>query len=258
MHAAGNVTSVSHRENHRLLSSADTDDAQVQPVGHPYWWSFALAVAGVCIVPWDSPLADPQNIKFVPGDLKRFFGLSEIFAHGFGVGVIACGIWLLAPQAIRFLPRIIACAITPSLLVHLIKIQFGRQRPICFFDETKVANFPIDQSETWLGWLPYDKLNVVYWTQSFPSAHAATVCGLAIGLAWAFPKGRWLFFAIAILASAQRVLSFAHWPSDVLVGAAIAFMIAGTLTQQRGIGGWFAWMETKIESRRIAGNQSFQ
>ena len=124
--------------------------------------------------------------------------------------------WLLVKPKRRFIPRIVMCAIWPPMAVHLVKIFVGRQRPITFFDEDKVAQFPVQMADTWQGYMPRDELNFIYHLQSFPSGHTATVWGLAIGLSWVFPKGRWLFFAVAILASIQRVTSFAHWPSDVL------------------------------------------
>ena len=111
--------------------------------------------------------------------------------------------------------------------------------------------FPANIIDTWTGFLPDGTLNIQYLTQSFASAHTATVCGLAIGMSWAFPKGARLFFFVAILASAQRVVSLAHWGSDVCFGAAIALMMAGLLTQEWGIGTWL----TRLEAR-LAGSDS--
>ena len=81
---------------------------------------------------------------------------------------------------------------------------------------------------------------------SFPSGHAATAWGLSIGLAWVFPKGRWLFFSLAAMASFQRVASFSHWPSDVLMGTAIGFLMAGVLTENWGLGKHL----TRLENRQ--------
>lgn len=225
-------------------------ECERRPVRGVYWISGGLLLAAVFMLRWDSWLTHPSNVATVPGDLRKFIGLSEIFAHGFGVLVIAAVIWRLVPDAIRFLPRIALCAFWPALLVNGLKLQFGRWRPIRFFDEFSVSHFPTDQAETWLGWMPYDKFNAVYATQSFPSAHTATVWGLAIGMMWTFPKGKWLFVALACLASVQRVISFAHWPSDVLVGAAIAFCFAGALTQNWGAGRWLTKLEQRFEPQK--------
>lgn len=208
----------------------------------------ALVATGLVVLNFDTALANPSNLEYLPGDLKRFVRLSELFAHGFGVGVVAIGIWLMAKEKRRFIPRIMLCAFWPSAGVHLMKICFARYRPIKYFDEFRVANFPDRISETWAGWMPSDQLNVAYSMQSFPSAHVATVWGLAIGMNYVFPQGRWLYVFLAILASIQRVSSFAHWSSDVFFGAAIACVMAGALTQNWGLGRLLGWFENRNQT----------
>ena len=171
------------------------------PVGMRSCWLVGglSLLAAIAILPFDATLAEPDNIAQWPGDLKRFITLSEVFAHGCGLVFVSAGVWLLAQSKRRFIPRIILCAVWPSLGVHLIKLFFGRFRPIKYFDELSQTNFPASPSETWLGWMPRDELNVTYHCQSFPSAHAAAVWGLAIGMSWVFPKGKWLFYSLAVL-----------------------------------------------------------
>ena len=195
-------------------------------------------------MPWDKMLADPNNMESLPGDLTRIVTLTEIFAHGFGIILVGCSIWVFSSANRKLIPRIAMCAIWPAMGVHLVKLLFARFRPIKYFDELSQAHFPSSIGDTFLGFMPADRFNTVYAEQSFPSAHAATVWGLAIGMSWAFPKGRWLFFGIAILASIQRVTSFAHWSSDVLWGIAIAFLMAGALTHNWGLG----WVLQRFEN----------
>ena len=230
----------------KIQASNSSTQAPVKPAFRRYW-SIGLIMTGlaVCVLPLDTQLAQPDNFRGLPGDLKRFVHLSEIFAHGFGVIIVSVGIWLLVAEKRRFIPRIVMCAIWPSAGVHLAKAMFGRYRPIKYYDEKSQANLPADFAETWLGWLPNNAINTGYASQSFPSAHTATVWGLAIGMAWVFPKGRWLFFTIAALASLQRVTSFAHWPSDVLFGAAIGFVMAGAITENWGFGFFLGRFENR-------------
>ena len=231
-----------------MSSSAETTDnpPNVTPAMRGYWWcGLICTVLAVCVLPLDRFLADPDNLRELPGDLKRFVHLAETFAHGFGVLLIAAGIWLLAADKRQFIPRIALCAFWPSVGVHLIKTFIGRFRPLRYFDENSHANFPSNITETFLGFLPFDQINVIHARQSFPSGHTATVWGLAIGLAWVFPKGRLLFFSVALLASIQRVTSFAHWPSDVFFGAALAFIMAGALTENWGLGYYLGRFENR-------------
>lgn len=225
-----------------------TEESSPRPAMRGIWWIAAIAASlSLAVLPFDLALTDPDNLEFLPGDLTRSVGLSEVFSHGYGVLLVAIGIWLLVNHKSKFIPRIMMCAIWPSVGVHLFKCLFGRYRPISYLDEAHNCNFPTSIADTWLGWMPRDQFNAFYATSSFPSAHTATGWGLAIGLSWVFPKGRWLFFGVAMLGSIQRVTSFAHWPSDVFVGAAIAFIMAGALTQNWGLGYLFGRFENRNE-----------
>ncbi len=202
-----------------------------------YWALSALfAIAGFAVMPWDKMLGNPNNLESLPGDLTRIVTLCETFSHGFGVALVGAVIWVFSSADRKLIPRIAMCAIWPALGANLAKLLFARFRPIKYFDEFSQANFPSSIGDTFLGFMPVERFNTVYPAQSFPSAHAATVWGLAIGMTWAFPKGRWLFFGIALLASIQRVTSFAHWSSDVLWGISIAFLMGGALTHNWGLG----------------------
>jgi membrane-associated phospholipid phosphatase len=211
-----------------------------------FWWIAAILTGlSVAVLPFDFGLAHPDNLEYLPGDLTRFVDLSELFSHGFGVMLVVIGICFLASHQSKFIPRIVMCAFWPAFGVLLLKSLIGRYRPIFYFDEQSNANFPAGIADTWLGWMPGDRINVAYGISSFPSAHTATGWGLAIGLAWVFPKGRWLFFGVAVLGSIQRVTSFAHWPSDVFCGAAIAFVMAGAITQNWGLGYFLGRFENR-------------
>ena len=209
-----------------------------------YWLVSALfAAAGFASMSWDKMLGNPNNLEYLPGDLTRIVTLCEIFAHGFGVVLIGAAIWIFSSASRKLIPRIAMCAIWPALGANLAKLLFARFRPLKYFDELSQANFPGRIGDTFLGFMPAERFNTAYAAQSFPSAHAATVWGFAIGMSWAFPRGRWMFFGIAILASIQRVTSFAHWSSDVLWGIAIAFLMAGAITHNWGLG----WLLGRVE-----------
>ena len=81
--------------------------------------------------------------------------------------------------------------------------------------------------------------------QSFPSGHTATAVGLAIGLTYVFPRGKYLFAVLAVMASLQRIVSNAHWTSDVLSGAAVGLIVSGLLMQNFGLGRFCNRLEDK-------------
>ena len=219
---------------------------------HYLWLTIGFCLLGIVIFPLDFLMADQGLVSSLPGDFRRILKLSEVFAHGFGLFVVVLGIWCLVPDKRYFLPRIICCAVLPSLTVQLIKLMVGRSRPISFLQGDDTVAFPTSIHHTWQGMYPAMELNLSYITQSFPSAHTATAWGLAIGLAWVFPRGRNLFFSLAMLASIQRITSLAHWGSDVCFGAAIAFMMAGALTHNWALGYWLGKFERYVEAKMVA------
>ena len=75
--------------------------------------------------------------------------------------------------------------------------------------------------------------------QSFPSAHTATAAGLAAALIWLYPQGRLLFTLLAVLVGCQRIVSGAHFPSDVLVGAAAGCLVATFFLHVGRLPVWF-------------------
>jgi hypothetical protein len=62
--------------------------------------------------------------------------------------------------------------------------------------------------------------------QSFPSGHSANAVLLAVFLSTLFPGGKPLFWTLAGAACLQRILSHAHWPSDVFAGALVGLVAA--------------------------------
>ena len=74
---------------------------------------------------------------------------------------------------------------------------------------------------------------------------AASAAGLAMGLAWLYPRGRVLFLLLAISAGGQRIVSGDHFASDVVWGAALGCFCATGLFD----GGLLAGFFTRLESR---------
>lgn len=194
----------------------------------------------------DGFIARNWSLSSVPGELNRVISWTEIFAHGSGVGLIAIGIFVLAPRARRYLPRVVACALFAGLAATGLKLFFNRVRPLAIHHDLENTI-----GQYWVGW--NRDVNEVYLQkfiydfQSFPSAHAATAFGFAIGLSWLFPHGRWYFFSIAVLACVQRVTSLAHWTSDVCAGAAIGTIIAGVIVSTK----WCHKIYSLIENGRF-------
>jgi len=209
------------------------------------WAALLLALSGLALV-IDLQVAELCRDRCVWGEVGNLISLSEAFAHGMGVGMIVLTVIVLDPRSRRKLPRLLTLTFGAGLICDLVKILVPRARPN--FGElatSAVASF--------LGWGPVEGIDagsrfLESGIQSFPSGHATVAAGLAIGLSWMYPRGRWVFLTLAVMAATQRVTSSAHYPSDVLAGAALACVVAATAFWSRGIGGWFNRFETEHQA----------
>ena len=226
-------------------ANLDRDAARV------VWIGAILIAAAIAALAADTLVRRTLNLDRLPGDLRKILSLSELFAHGVGVVLAGWCVWQMSPGFRRCLPRLFACALLPGLAANVLKFSVCRLRPSFFVEQLPHSIF-----DTWIAGFP-DVLSTretygTYFASSFPSGHAATAFGLAIGLSWLYPAGRAPFFTFATLATIQRIASGAHWLSDALVGAALAVLIAGSLTSSTRVARAFARFEVGRNAVRIA------
>ena len=196
-----------------------------------------LAACGGFLLPVDVTVSQWLRAGNLPGELRKLVTISEAFAHGLGVAMILLAIYLTAENHRRQLARVAATAYGAGMMANLVKLLVERKRPYAFD-----FSLPIGESFGSLFHFSGDRA-----VQSFPSAHAATGVGFAIGLSMAFPGGRWLFGMAAVLACIQRVQAGAHFPSDVFVGAALGFLADAICRSSHGIGPVFDRLEQPAE-----------
>jgi membrane-associated phospholipid phosphatase len=195
--------------------------------------AIALAAASSLAFVFDLDVARWCKAGHLPSELKRFLNFAEVFAHGMGVAVILLAAVALDPSLSardsaagrsaavgRLRPtgdcwRMIAAAIAGGLMVDVIKAIVDRVRPRAV-DLTAVAS-----SLATFGTAAATQITSHSDVNSFPSGHAAMAAGLAAALSWKYPRAAWFFAALAIAAATQRVATSAHYPSDVLLGAAL-------------------------------------
>jgi membrane-associated phospholipid phosphatase len=192
----------------------------------------------------DLPLARALDSLDIPYDFRHLVRLGEGFGWGGSVALIILAAALLDPRGWRVIPRPAVVAFGSGLLADGIKLLIARRRPV-------VIDFAADVPQTFLGWRPglaaADLARIGDdGSHSFPSGHAATAAGLAVALAVLYPRGRWLFLALAALAAFQRIEVQAHFASDVLAGAALGCLVGGLCQLDFGLGHLF----TRLESPR--------
>jgi membrane-associated phospholipid phosphatase len=190
------------------------------------------AVSGRCVELWN----EKNHISRILMAVRDVFGVFENFGNGWGVAFILLTIFVLDPARRWGLPRLICCAYGAGMAANGVKLLLSRTRPNDF-------DFLKDVGASFGAWLPGITAGSI--GQSFPSAHTATAAGFAAGLTWLYPRGRWLFLLFAVLVGCQRIQSGAHFPSDVLFGAALGSVVALGFLKC----GWLPGLMDRLEDR---------
>lgn len=217
-----------------------TQPDALHPAGRPSLRSSVvlalfLVIAGVAALAVDltvsrafmaQQLGEQPSFK-LPGDLRKGVNICEAFGHGVGVGLILLTLYVVDRRGRRRLPRMLACVLAAGIAANLAKLLIARTRPHAFFHRGMDFD-SVSVGDTFEGLLRFGAGGSA--SQSFPSAHSAVAAGLAVALIWRFPQGRWLFPVFAVLAGCQRVVSGAHYVSDVCWGLAIGLVAAAIFT----------------------------
>jgi membrane-associated phospholipid phosphatase len=195
--------------------------------------AIALACLGGLALCIDLDVARWCKAGHLPREIIRFLNFSEVFGHGIGVATIllaaavldpTLGGWHARPRC-GILPvswdfvRMVVAGFAGGLMATVIKATpLDRVRPRAADLAAAASALSTFGDSVATTIASHSDVN------SFPSGHAATAAGLAAALSWKYPRGRWFFAAMAMAAAAQRVASSAHYPSDVLLGAALGLV----------------------------------
>lgn len=206
-----------------LLGSVAADNTLLSiPVGNRGRWRpllvpALLLLASAAALPLDTPFAQwCAQIKW-PAAFEKLLLLSEVFGHAIGILVIGLLVFQLDPVRRWAVPRLVFTAIGAGVAADVVKLFVARARP----RHTELEKCAWDMVA---GFFSSSGGGISH--QSFPSGHAAAAVALALALAALYPRGRSLFFGLAALACAQRLVEASHYVTDILVGAAIGTLVA--------------------------------
>lgn len=195
-----------------------------------------LLLGTVAVIPIDFSLAYWAVNDGCPGFFRELLEAAEPFGNGNGILYIVLAVLALDWLNRRTTLRILATAFGAGLAADLVKMMIERTRPCAFaFDGTIWDSFG--------SFFPL--AGAGSGGQSFPSAHTATAAGLALVLAWRYPRARAFFFAMATLVAVQRATSGAHYLSDTFCGAAVACVVATYTIHHGRLAAWFDRYESQ-------------
>lgn len=187
----------------------------------------ATGALALCV---DLPVSRWATTTTFPGFVRKLIEIGEIFGHGLGVLVLVAAAYHLDPRRRWALPRLMLIAYGGGMAANLTKFLVVRLRPRGF----DLASH--DVWNTFLAWSPPWARSSV--NESFPSAHTATAAAFAVALICAYPQARRFLVIAAAMVGVQRVMSGAHFLSDVCCGAAVGCLTAGALLSLPGSALW--------------------
>jgi membrane-associated phospholipid phosphatase len=106
---------------------------------------------------------------------------------------------------------LVLAATTPWLWADLLKVLFGRARPVLYLENGFYGFQPLDTDPT-------------FW--SFPSGHSTVAAAVAAALSVLLPSYRGTFLLLALLVAVSRVTLGIHYPSDAVAGLLLGLEIA--------------------------------
>jgi membrane-associated phospholipid phosphatase len=160
-----------------------------------------------------------------------YFRATDLYSEDWGRTLRVQGylpVWLIAALAlylherpVRWRAALLAGAVVLSGVAgELLKLVFRRERPYSDFGRYAFRSF----SER-----PFSSSGL-----ALPSTHAVVAFGAAAILARLFPRARYVFWALAWGCGLSRVAAGAHYFSDIVMAAVIAWLVAWLLWRKYG------------------------
>lgn len=177
------------------------------------------------------------------GDVRRTLEFLQQFGDVASSVIAGLCIVLLDPPMRRRMLDWIVGALATWLTVWLTKVTVGRPRPRIVFESPKAGfdgvvqftppwvTYPLPRTDgsgvvTYLerhAWEFWAGISSDLW--SMPSSHTSSAAALAVGLATMYPRLKPLVWALVFIVGISRVITGAHFPADVMLGAGVGYCV---------------------------------
>ncbi|HEX8341073.1 MAG TPA: phosphatase PAP2 family protein [Tepidisphaeraceae bacterium] len=174
----------------------------------------------------------PMTLRLAfKGDIKResqwLAQFGQSVATAVAVALIFCferagdaTPWHGFPGYLKRPVAVAAAVVGSSLCVYVIKRLSGRVRPL----HERAGRF---LGPSW---------KHANWRESFPSSHSTCAMALAVALSVLYPQAAAVFWPLGVITAALRYVMDAHWPSDVLAGMGVGYVVAHLVMRSFGLG----------------------
>jgi membrane-associated phospholipid phosphatase len=229
----------------------------------------AALLLAAAVLPFDGPVAlaarrlQTGGEWALGGDVRRTIEFLQQFGDAASSIVIGIAVLMLDRARRARVLDWAAGALATSLAVHALKMLAGRPRPRVAFGAE--AAEPLASHRFFAGpWravlLPREGqpggVSLHSWEfwrgvgsdlASMPSSHTSAAAALAAALAAMYPRLTPLVVSLMIVVGVSRAVTGAHYPSDVLVGGAIGWVVTSMAMRGR----WGQRLARVPEARRV-------
>lgn len=168
-----------------------------------------LAACGALMLVERSGVRTTLDLHF-KGDLKRETRWFAQYGQAACTLVVGVLVWDLDDHGLRRGFPIMFAVLVTSLVVMVLKRLIGRVRP------------GREGAGRFLG----PSFKHANYRESFPSSHTACAVALSVMLSRVYPEAALTFWGLAIICAGLRYVLDAHWPSDVVAGVVVGYVIA--------------------------------
>lgn len=196
----------------------------------------AACVAVACLLPFDGAVMgfarrfqEGGDLE-LGGDLRREMLFVQQWGDGVCIVLVLTAVYLLDRGRRGRLWDAVGAVVATAAAYQGLKILIGRPRPkfedpLRFFASVDAYEVVVEgervQRHSWEFWRG---ISSDLW--SMPSSHTAAAMCLSVILVRMYPRLRWLVMPLAGVVGVCRVVFGAHYPTDVVAGLAVGYVVA--------------------------------